>query len=155
MSAFGVGGGNWLANEEINTDPVVASPISRNGSLSDYEENARTQNIPIGTANNSKSQQSTAIDPSSGELLMLDQVNLDTYGAETLKVVNGGSPSKISTSTQPSIIGANGEVYSTLATKNSAAPVDIFSGTTGTLLITVIGTIVAGIVLYLLLGRKS
>ena len=152
MSSFGVGGGNWLQNQTAGTgiNPQVAEATD---SLSDYEEQIRTTPIPIGTPDNSKTQQVAPIDPSSGGLLLLETEKMDSYGATTLKNLNGDNIDKTN---DPTLIGADGEVGTTLVVSKSNNPTSIFASlSSNTLMLTIIGTVIAGVVLYFVLGGKK
>jgi hypothetical protein len=132
MSAFGVGGGAWNDRE----DPEFAAPTD--------EKQGIDPNIIALLPDNSKTTQIAPIDPSSGEVITYENRTLGTWG-NTLFLPNIKQ-------NPPAAIGANGEVVpaikTTTLTNKAKAPIDIFSGTTGEILITVLATVLGGVALY-------
>lgn len=101
--------------------------------------------LPIGTPNNNRAEQRIDVNPSSGELIALGNYSLPTFDN-----VQGGN---IMTEKESKhALGGDGEIMVITPSKGTSTK-DMFSGTTGQLIIMIIGSVIAGLILYIIVRK--
>lgn len=133
-----------------DTDPEIMSLDLANAT---YREVTHTDpNLMVLTPDNSKTTQYAPIDPSSGEVIIANNQEIKT--SDVLSYIGPDKTTRTFTIDTPIVIGGNGEVQPVIKRLGTITK-DVYSDVSGNVfIITIIGTVLAGIVLFYLLRGK-